>query len=235
MQELPREINDRDDDRYDESPIQPSANSAGGLGGGSLLAVGVLAISISTVSSLVVLYRFGDAEQKAEMLMIVGGEAPEKKEDRYEAAIKELQNMNHVYTKQLDGLKENMSVLKADLENTADEHALRVEKVMQRLTTLERFTSDLSVKQENTLKKVAAQKVAAMTAAQAPAIPKPSVSINSVRSINGTAWVSLRAANESSPLLTLQDQWRGVKVIEVNYREGVVVISNHGVTERVSI
>lgn len=227
MRELPIE--------FDESEDMPSSDVRQGSYRSS--GVGIfICVMVSVLSSVVVSFLMANTERKAEVLDIVGVKGQvERRVNPLEPIISELKTTSVQQAKTIAELNQALASLRSELDDGLGTQSLAKEKLTTRLTTLERFTSDLSLKVEEQKKRaVIAQKAALEKPKETPK-PKITVSVNSVRSINGTYWVSLRTHSESSPLLTLQDQWRGLKILDVNYGKGLVVLSNNGVTETVSI
>lgn len=228
MRDLPVEFDESDN----ESMVQ---NSNSGSSGGGVLVL-FISVCLATLAAVTVSFLMASTERKTEVLEIVGVKAQaERRVNPLEPLIAELKTAQDQQEKSIADLKQNLAALQSDLDDKQSASSVANDKLAMRLTTLERFTSDLSLKVDDQKKRtVIAQKAAAQKPIETPK-PTIPVSLNSVRSINGTYWISLRTASESSPLLTLQDQWRGLRVLEVNYQQGSVVLSNNGVTQILSI
>ncbi len=227
MRDLPIEF----DEQEDNEPIADKRVS-GGVGAAGIF----MCFVASVLSAVAVSFLMVNTERKAEVLEIVGVKGQvERRVNPLEPIISELKTTNDQQAESIAELGQQIASLRSELNDRVDVQSLAGDKLSTRLTTLERFASDLSVKVDEQKKRaVIAQKAASQKPIEPPK-PKVTVSVNSVRSINGTYWVSLRTPSESSPLLTLQDQWRGLKVLDVKYNQGVVVLLNNGITETVSI
>lgn len=226
MRDLPIEFDDQE-----ETPISEKY-SASRIGAGGIF----LCLLSSVVSATAVSFLMANSERKAEVLEIVGVKGQiERRVNPLEPIFSELKTTNDQQAESIAELGQQLASLRSELNERVEVQSMAGDKLSTRLTTLERFASDLSVKVDEQKKRaVIAQKAVSQKPIETPK-PKLTVSVNSVRSINGTYWVSLRTPSESSPLLTLQDQWRGLKVLDVKYNQGVVVLLNNGVTETVSI
>ncbi|QEY16071.1 MULTISPECIES: hypothetical protein [unclassified Cellvibrio] len=142
---------------------------------------------------------------KQAILELFGVSAESKKPDPYLVAIDDVKGMVQILADDVDALKSKQSELQESI-NTA---SFTAERASQRLTTLERFSSDLE-------KKIAEQKKIQQVAAAKPIakpVPKPApvipVVLVSIRNIAGTSYVSLRDGLDDSDLLMPGDSWRG--------------------------
>lgn len=226
MRDLPIDFEEPED-----TPIAEK-RAATGIGAAGIF----LCLLSSVVSATAVSFLMANSERKAEVLEVVGVKGQiERRVNPLEPIISELKTTNDQQAESIAELSQQLASLRSELNERVDVQSMAGDKLSTRLTTLERFTSDLSLKVDEQKKRaVIAQKAVSQKPIETPK-PKLTVSVNSVRSINGTYWVSLRTPSESSPLLTLQDQWRGLKVLDVKYNQGVVVLLNNGITETVSI
>ncbi len=142
---------------------------------------------------------------KQAILELFGVSAASKKPDPYLVAIDDVKGMVQILADDVDALKSKQSELTEALNTTS----FTAERASQRLTALERFSSDLE-------KKIAEQKKIQQVAAAKPIakpVPKPApvipVVLVSIRNIAGTSYVSLRDGLDDSDLLMPGDSWRG--------------------------
>jgi len=142
---------------------------------------------------------------KQAILELFGVSAESKKPDPYLVAIDDVKGMVQILADDVDALKSKQS----ELQESINAASFTAERASQRLTTLERFSSDLE-------KKIAEQKKVQQVAAAKPIVkpvPKPApvipVVLVSIRNIAGTSYVSLRDGLDDSDLLMPGDTWRG--------------------------
>lgn len=152
---------------------------------------------------------------KDTLMTITGIDAESKQPNKFELAINEHARLIADIESSLQNAKKEI----ADLNAYSDSSAFEASKLTQRVTTIERFTSQLEKKiadhKQEQQRQVAAQvkRVAQAKPKPAPVIPMLLISI---RNQAGTPLVSLRDGLDKSELLMPGDTWRGWTLLEAD-------------------
>lgn len=151
---------------------------------------------------------------KNAVLGLFGVQPKPKEPDRVAIALEDHRNQ----LEQLSGLIESTKESLAQLRSQTDSKAFDLEKLTQRVTTVERFAAGLDQKIES--QKKAQQALAQQAKKIVPAKPKPApiipVVLVSVRNQGGVPLVSLREGMDTSELLMPGDSWRGWRLLDAN-------------------
>lgn len=184
--------------------------SRSGYSGVALFVTGLICIVVATIAGILIPVIARDT------LMVKLGAAPEVAlEVKMNAALDEQKMVIEELNQRLVKLDEALSNL-TESNNAA---SFEVSKVSQRVTTIERFTSDLENRIAEHRKKQQAEmvqqqkKVAAAKPKPAPIIPLVLVSI---RAQAGTSLVALRDGLDRSDLLMPGDSWRGWTLLDAD-------------------
>ena len=176
----------------------------------SHLATGFFSIIISAGVAVAVTLVGKDT-----LLTMAGIDTDSKQPDKIELAINEHSRLIADIESSLHDAKKEI----ADLHAYSDASAFDASKLTQRVSTLERFASQLEKKiadhKQAQQKQVAAQikQVAQAKPKPAPVIPMLLISI---RNQAGTPLVSLRDGLDKSDLLMPGDTWRGWTLLDAN-------------------
>jgi hypothetical protein len=184
--------------------------SRSGYSGVALFVTGLICIVVATIAGILIPVIARDT------LMVKLGAAPEVAlEVKMNAAIDEQKMVIEELNQRLVKLDEALGNL-TESNNAA---SFEVSKVSQRVTTIERFTSELENRIAEHRKKQQAEmvqqqkKVASAKPKPAPIIPLMLVSI---RAQAGTSLVSLRDGLDRSDLLMPGDSWRGWTLLDAD-------------------
>lgn len=184
--------------------------SRSGYSGVALFVTGLICIVVATIAGILIPVIARDT------LMVKLGAAPEVAlEVKMNAALDEQKMVIEELNQRLVKLDEALGTL-TESNNAA---SFEVSKVSQRVTTIERFTSELENRIAEHRKKQQAEmvqqqkKVAAAKPKPAPIIPLVLVSI---RAQAGTSLVALRDGLDRSDLLMPGDSWRGWTLLDAD-------------------
>lgn len=184
--------------------------SHSGYSGVALFATGLFCIVVATIAGIFIPIIARDS------LMVKLGAAPEVTlEAKMNVALNEQKMVIEELNQRLSKLDEALS----NLTESSNAASFEVGKVSQRVTTIERFTSELENRIAEHRKKQQAEmvqqqkKVAAAKPKPAPIIPLVLVSI---REQAGTSLVALRDGLDRSDLLMPGDSWRGWTLLDAD-------------------
>ncbi|AQT61909.1 hypothetical protein [Cellvibrio sp. PSBB023] len=199
-----------DDGRVDSGLKQKTNINRNGFSGVALFVTGLICIVVATIAGIFIPIITKDT------LMVRLGAAPEVTlELKMNAALVEQKMVIEELNQRLSKLDEALS----NLTESSNAASFEVGKVSQRVTTIERFTSELENRIAEHRKKQQAEmvqqqkKVAAAKPKPAPIIPLVLVSI---RAQAGTSLVALRDGLDRSDLLMPGDSWRGWTLIDAD-------------------
>jgi TolA-binding protein len=186
---------------------RPKAKAGYSLATVLLVAVFTLLLAVGASMAMTVMGK--DA-----VLGLFGVQPKAKEPDRVAIALED----HRVQLEQLSGLIENTRDSLAELRSHTDSKAFDLEKLTQRVTTVERFAAGLDQKIAD--QKKAQQALAQQAKKAVPAKPKPApiipVVLVSVRNQGGVPLVSLREGMDTSELLMPGDSWRGWRLLDAN-------------------
>jgi hypothetical protein len=199
-----------DDSRVGSELIQKKNIKRNGFSGVALFVTGLICIVVATIAGIFIPIITKDT------LMVRLGAAPKATlELKMNAALVEQKMVIEELNQRLSKLDEALS----NLTESSNAASFEVGKVSQRVTTIERFTSELENRIAEHRKKQQAElvqqqkKVAAAKPKPAPIIPLVLVSI---RAQAGTSLVALRDGLDRSDLLMPGDSWRGWTVLDAD-------------------
>lgn len=199
-----------DDSRLGTETKQRAKPSRSGYSGVALFFTGLICIVVATVAGIYIPIITKDT------LMVKLGGAPEVTlEAKMNVALDEQKMVIEELNQRLSKLDDALS----NLTESSNAATFEVDKVSKRVTTIERFTSELENRIAEHRKKQQAEmvqqqkKVAAAKPKPAPIIPLVLVSI---REQAGTSLVALRDGLDRSDLLMPGDSWRGWKLIDAD-------------------
>lgn len=148
-----------------------------------------------------------------ESILGLFGMAPSEKPDPYE------QRMVMIEA-EMTSLKSELNTLRTDMRTQSENagtQAFEQGKLENRLTVVERFTSDLEQKikkhQAAQAELVVKKKVVSAKPKPAPVIPPI---LMSIRNISGVAYVALREGLDASELLMPGDTWKGWTFVDAD-------------------
>lgn len=196
-----------------ESRIGTSAHSSEKERAGySMVSLVVTAFTAVILASAVAVYLTFTGRDA--VLELLGVPPPEKKEVALAAAIHEQQTQLKLIADFLDDTKKDLAVLHAD----ADSSTFNLNKVTQRVTNLERFSSDLEKKvaDQKKAQQIAAEKKQASVVAKPKPAPIIPLTLISIRTQAGVTLVALRDGLDKSDLLMPGDSWRGWTFLEAD-------------------
>lgn len=175
----------------------------------SVLLVAFFTLALAVGASLAMTIMGKDA-----VLGLFGVQPKPKEPDRVSIALEDHRNQ----LEQLSGLIESTKESLVELRSHADSKAFDLDKLTQRVTTVERFAAGLDQKIES--QKKAQQALAQQAKKAVPVKPKPApiipIVLVSVRNQGGVPLVSLREGMDTSELLMPGDSWRGWRLLDAS-------------------
>lgn len=199
-----------DDSRLGAETKQRAKPSRSGYSGVALLITGLICIVVATIAGIFIPIIARDS------LMVKLGAAPEV---TLEAKMNVALNEQKVAIDEINERLAKIDDALSNLSESSNAASFEVSKVSQRVTTIERFTSELENRIAEHRKKQKVEivqqqkKAAAAKPKPAPIIPLVLVSI---REQAGTSLVALRDGLDRSDLLMPGDSWRGWTLIDAD-------------------
>lgn len=151
--------------------------------------------------------------------------------DAQQESLSQVQKLIAQHSTQLNSIAGSIKLLNEQLNNYKNELINSTGHEAQ----LERRYQELSADIELLKKPKLAPKLVVSTKPKEPVKPVLLVSLASIRTQGGELWVSLHEGFDSSPLLTLGDEWHGCKLISADPLKKEAQLSINGVSTLVTL
>ena len=237
MRSLPDQFEDDDNENISHEVITAHADLHEELTKSTkskktIFSVALFVALLSVVLNVVVL---GVAVEKPveKFVALFGGEitATMSVADAQQESISQVQKLIAQHSIQLNSIVESIKSLNEQLSDFKNELINNAGHEAQ----LERRYQELSADIELLKKPKLVPKLIVAAKPKEPAKPMLLVSLASIRIQGGELWVSLHEGFDSSPLLTLGDEWHGCKLIAADPRKKEVQLLINGVSTLVTL